>query len=165
AAIARDITQRLQAEEALRQSEEKYRSIVLNIPDVVWTIDSLGRFVFISPNIERLSGYTPEEFYQVGLELFFQTIHPDDLHAIKETLQAAFRDQQPREVEYRGRCKDGRWIWVRARAIGAYEKDGVQYLQGLLSDITERKRAEKALRESEQFNREVIASAQEGVVV
>ncbi len=165
ATIARDITQRLQAEEALRQSEEKYRSIVLNIPDVVWTMDSLGRFVFISPNIESIAGYTPQEFYQAGLEFFFQTIHPDDLQAIKETLQAAFRDQQPREVEYRGRCQDGRWIWVRARAMGAYEKDGVQYLQGLLSDITERKRAEKALRESEQFNREVIASAQEGVVV
>src|SRR5208283_1299498 len=92
ATIARDITQRLQAEEALRQSEEKYRSIVLNIPDVVWTIDSRGRFVFISPNIKTLSGYTPEELYPAGLELFFATVHPDDVPAMKETLEAAFRD-------------------------------------------------------------------------
>ena len=145
AAIARDITQRLQAEEALRQSEEKYRSIVLNIPDVVWTVDSRGRIVFVSPNIERLGGYTAEEVCQGGLDLLFETMHPDDVQTMKETLEAAFRDQQPREVEYRGRCKDGRWIWVRARAMGAYEKDGVQYLQGLLSDITERKRAEEEL--------------------
>ncbi len=146
AAIMRDITQRLQAEEALRQSEEKYRSIVLNIPDVVWTIDSQGHIVFISPNIERLSGYTSEEFYQGGVDLFLQTVHPEEIQAMKETLEAAFRDHQPRDVEYRGRRQDGRWIWVRAQAVGAYEKDGVQYLQGLLSDITERKRAEEELR-------------------
>jgi PAS domain S-box-containing protein len=145
-AIARDITQRLQAEEALRQSEEKYRSIVLNIPDVVWTVDSQGHIVFVSPNIERLAGYTAEEYYHGGLEFIFQTIHPEDVQAITETLEAAFRDRQPRDVEYRGRRKDGRWIWVRAQTVGAYEKDGVRYLQGLLSDITERKHAEEELR-------------------
>ena len=53
AAIARDITQRLQAEEALRQSEEKYRSIVLNIPDVVWTVDSRGRYRLHQPQYRK----------------------------------------------------------------------------------------------------------------
>ena len=144
-AIVRDITQRQQAEEALRRSEEKYRSIVLNIPDVVWTVDSRGRIVFVSPNIERLGGYTAEEVRQGGLDLLLETMHPDDVPKMKETLQAAFRDHQPREVEYRSRCKDGRWIWVRARAMGSFEEDGVPYLQGLLSDITERKRAEEEL--------------------
>jgi PAS domain S-box-containing protein len=165
AVIARDITPRRQAEEALRQSEEKYRSIVLNIPDVVWTVDSRGRVVFISPNIERVVGYTPEEIYQGGLELFFQTIHPDEVQGIKETLQAAFRDQQPREVEYQGRHKEGRWIWLRLRATGAYEKDGVQYLQGLLSDITERKRAEQALQESQSRLQAIVDSVQTGIVI
>src|SRR5208282_5840060 len=107
ATIARDITQRLQAEEALRASEEKYRSIVLNIPDVVWTLDSLGRFVFISPNIERLSGYTAEEGCQGGLDILFKTMHPEDVPAITAAVAAAFQDLQPREVEYRGQCKDG----------------------------------------------------------
>ena len=77
--IARDITPRLQAKEALRQSEEKYRSIVLNIPDVVWTADSRGRVVFISPNIERLGGYTAEEVRQGGMDLLLKTMHPDDV--------------------------------------------------------------------------------------
>ena len=158
AVIAHDITQRLQAEEALRQSEEKYRSIVLNIPDVVWTLNSCGRFVFVSPNIERVTGYTPEEFEQGGWEFFFGTVHPDDVQAIKETLQAAFRDHQPREAEYRGRHKDGKPSWARARTMGAFEKDGVQYLQGLLSDITERKRAEEELRLT-QFSLEHASDA------
>lgn len=127
-AIGQDVSARKQAEEALRQSEEKYRSIVLNIPDVVWTLDSRGRFVFMSPNIETMTGYTPEELYRVGLDLFLQTVHPDEVQTIQETLAAAFRDHQPREVEYRTRHKDGRWIWARARATGAYEKDGIQIL-------------------------------------
>jgi PAS domain S-box-containing protein len=165
AAIARDITQRQQAEEALRQSEEKYRSIVLNIPDVVWTLNSRGQFVFISPNIDRVAGYTPEEFEQGGLEFFFGTVHPDDIQVMKETLEAAFRDHQPRDVEYRGRHKDGRPIWVRARAMGAFEKDGVQYLQGLISDITERKRAEQELQESQSRLQTIFDSVQTGIVI
>jgi PAS domain S-box-containing protein len=164
-AIARDITQRLQAEEALSQSEEKYRSIVLNIPDVVWTADSRGRFVFVSPNIEKLGGYTPEEVCQGGLDLLFETMHPDDVQAIKTTLAAAFRDHQPREVEYRGRHKDGRWIWVRARTVGSYEKEGVQYLQGLLSDITERKRADEELRANRHLLRTTLDSLRDAVFV
>ena len=159
----RNITERKRTEEALRQSEEKYRSIVLNIPDVVWAADSRGHVVFVSPNVESLSGYTAEDLHQGGLELFFQTVHPDDLQAMKETLQAAFRDHQPREVEYRGRRKDGRWIWVRVRAIGAYEKDGILYLQGLISDITDRKRAEEALRESEQRYRVLFELAGDAI--
>ena len=165
AAIARDITERLQAEEALRQSEEKYRSIVLNIPDVVWTVDSRGRIIFVSPNIERLSGFTAEEVCKSGLNLFFETVHPDDSQVMKGTLAAAFQDQQPRDVEYRGRCKDGRWIWVRARATGAYEKDGALYLQGLLSDITDRKRADEELRANRKLLRTTLDSLRDAVFI
>jgi PAS domain S-box-containing protein len=154
--IARDITQRLQAEEALRQSEEKYRTIVLNIPDVVWTIDSQGHIVFISPNIERLGGYTAEEVCQGGVDLHFQTMHPDDVPKVREVFAAAFRDPQPREVEYRGQHKDGSWIWVRLRTMRAYEKDGSQYLQGLLSDVTAWKQAEQTLALAEEKYRSLV---------
>ncbi len=164
-AIAQDITLHQQAEEALRQSEEKYRSIVLNIPEVVWTVDSRGRCVFISPNIERLSGYTAEEVYQAGLNLLFQSVHPDEGQAITEALQAAFGDQQPRDVEFRTRHKDGKWIWVRARTMGSYEKEGVRHLQGLLADITERHRAEEAIRRSETKFRTLYESITDAVLL
>ena len=164
-ATGQDISARKQVEEALRQSEEKYRSIVLNIPDVVWTVDSQGRVVFISPNVERLGGFTPEEVCQGRLDLFFQTTHPDDVQAMRDALWAAFRDHQPRDVEYRARHKDGRWIWVRARAMGSFEKDGVRYLQGLLSDITERKHAQQALQESQSRLQTIVDSVQTGILV
>ncbi len=145
AAIARDITERHRAEADLRQSEEKYRSIVLNIPDVVWTIGERGRIAFISPNIERMSGFTAEEVQAGGLEMLFATMHPDDVQPIKNAVEAAFTDHDARELEYRGRRKDGEWIWVRVRTVGSFEKDGCRFLQGVLSDITERKKAQEEL--------------------
>ena len=163
--IARDVSERLQTEAALRQSEEKYRSIVCNIPDVVWTIDSRGRIVFITPNIESFSGYTAEELCTGGLEAFFQRVYPNDLGELKAAVDAAFRERQPREVEYRTRHKDGRWIWARARAVGAYESDGVHYLQGLVSDITERKQTEQALQESQSRLQAIVDSVQTGIVI
>jgi PAS domain S-box-containing protein len=129
-------------EAALRESEEKYRSLISNIPDVVWSLDSRGNIVFVSPRIEQLGGWTAAEVRQGGAALFFRTIHPDDVSTVKEAITTAYRDRQPHEVEYRAQTKDGRWIWVRARTTSALEKDGVLYLQGLLTDVTERKRAE-----------------------
>jgi PAS domain S-box-containing protein len=156
--VSRDITQRKQAEEALKENEEKYRSVVMNIPDVVWTIDSEGRVVFITPNIEKLGGFTAEEVYRAGLGLLIDTSHSDDIQKIQNAIEAVFRDRQPRNIEYRGRRKDGEWIWVEARAVGAFEKNGKWFVQGLLSDITERKRAEEALRQSEEKYRALVTN-------
>ena len=155
--IVEDITERKRAEEALRQSEEKYRSIVLNIPEVVWTVDSEGHFAFMSPNIERLAGFTAEEVYQTGIRLFFESVHAEDQPRMKAAFVALFSSGQVYDVECRARRKNGEWIWVHDRAVGTYEKDGVRYAQGLLSDITERKQVEvaqrKAMEAAEEANR------------
>jgi len=67
AGVLEDITDAHAAREALRQSEEKYRSLVRNIPDVVWSVDSQRRVAFVSPNSERLLGYSAEDFCRQGL--------------------------------------------------------------------------------------------------
>ncbi len=143
--IARDVTERKRAEDALRQSEEKYRSIVSNIPDVVWTLDGNFRFAFISGNIERMSGYSVEEIDRHGAEIYLASLHPDDVGKVRDGLRALFDEGRPYDVEIRVRHKNEEWIWVRDRAVDTYEKNGMRYADGLLSDITERKRAEEEI--------------------
>ena len=149
ATIARDITELKRAEETLREREEKYRSLVANIPDVAWTVDSKGRFAFMSPNIQRVSGYTADEVYQRGADLLFKSLHPDDAEKVEKAFESLFTRGEAYNVEYRIRRKTGEWIWANDRAVASYEKNGTRYADGLLSDITARKRAEAALRASE----------------
>jgi two-component system, NtrC family, sensor kinase len=149
--ISRDITERKRAEERLRRAEENFRSLVSNIPDVAWTLAADGRFAFISPNIEKVSGYTLEEVQAKGARFFFESVHPDDVVRVRSAVHALFKSGQAYDVECRVRRKTGEWIWVHDRALSTYEKAGVQYADGLLSEITERKRMEIELRQAQKL--------------
>jgi PAS domain S-box-containing protein len=143
--VLTDITKRKLAEAALVQSEEKYRSLVSNIPDVVWTVDENRKFVFISKNIERVSGFTLDEIHDRGSSLYLESIHPDDAGKVEEGFRALFATGKPFDVECRLRRKTGEWVWVHDRALATYERNGVRYADGLLSDISERKQSEQEL--------------------
>ncbi|MHC4241981.1 MAG: PAS domain S-box protein, partial [Planctomycetota bacterium] len=151
-----DITERKMAEEALKESEEKYRSLIANIPDVVWTTDQNGQTTFISSNIEKVYGYTPEDIYEEGERLWFGRIHPDDVERVKKAFEAVFEEEVQLDVEYRIRRKDGEWIWIHDRSVGAYEKNGIKYADGAFSDITEHKQAEEALFKEKKFTEDAI---------
>ena len=159
--VSRDISQRKRMEETLRESEERYRSLVTNIPDIVWTTNSQGDYVFMSPNNEAITGYTPEEMYQGGYRMLFENIHPDDVKMLMEKLGPQVETGRPFDVEYRFRRKDGEWVWLHTRTTAAYEKDGTTYIDGVSTDITERKRAEEALRQSEERFRRLAENAQD----
>jgi diguanylate cyclase (GGDEF)-like protein/PAS domain S-box-containing protein len=141
--IARDISQRRQDREALQQSEQKYRWLVANLPDVVWVVDDGGQPVFVSSNCEGLSGFTPEQICQAGF--WTGRIHPDHQPRVAAAYRAIFEKGQPIDVEYRFLRKDGEWIWLHSRAVNVHERDGKRYRDGLLSDITERKAMEQKL--------------------
>jgi two-component system NtrC family sensor kinase len=145
--VDKDITERKRAEEALRKSEEKYRSLITNIPDVTWTTDSEGKTVFISPNIKNVYGFTPEEIYKAGERLWLGRIHPDDIEKVIKAYGLLFTKNESFDVEYRIQRKDGQWIWLHDRAIGTYEKDDEMYADGVFSDITERVRAQEELKD------------------
>ena len=148
-----DITAQKEAAAALHASEEKYRSLVSNIPDVTWTANSEGEFVFVSKNVERLSGYALEEVCAGGLGLFLKATHPDDVQKLLEAFKALFSHSRPFDVECRLRRKNGEWIWTHLRALGVYERNGVRFVDGLLSDITARKQVEHELaHERKLFN-------------
>ncbi|MBI2411816.1 MAG: PAS domain S-box protein [Deltaproteobacteria bacterium] len=126
----------------LRESEEKYRTLVSNIPDVVWTAAEDGRVVFTSANVTDVMGYTPEEIY-ADPRIWFSSVHPDDLGSVTRAYSDLFSMNKGFDEEYRMRIKDGQWIWVNDRATATYEKDGTRYADGVFTDITERKLAEE----------------------
>ncbi|MGO4884674.1 MAG: PAS domain S-box protein [Bryobacteraceae bacterium] len=142
-AIARDIRRLRQHREALRHSEEKYRWLVANLPDVVWVADEEGQPVFVSPNCEKLSGFTHEELCQPGF--WMSRIHPSEQDRVAAAYRAIFENGSLLDEEYRFLRKDGEWIWLHCRAANVRERDGQRYRDGLLSDITERKRMEQML--------------------
>ncbi|MHB1002130.1 MAG: PAS domain S-box protein [Armatimonadota bacterium] len=151
------ITNRKRWEETLKTSEEKFRSLVSNIPDVVWSKDSNGNMSFIAPNIKNLSGYTSEEICNSDITLWLGSIHPDDVAHVKSAFDMLFTSPDwVYDVEYRLRTRDGQWIWVHDRSTCTYERDGIKYADGVMSDITDRKNTENALHESEARLRALI---------
>ncbi len=161
--IFRDITTRKIAEDALQQSEEKYRSLIANIPDVTWTADSHGHTTFISPNVEKVFGFSAEEICREGETLWLGRIHPDDRARVRDTYHSLFTGDGAFDVEYRVQRKDGVWIWIQDRAVATYEKDGARSADGVFSDITDRKRAEEGHLILSNHIRLLLQSTGEGI--
>ena len=127
------------------QNEEKYRLLVENIPDVVWTVDQNGSTTFISPRVENVCGYTPEEIYVAGDCFWLDSTNPEDIEQVKAACESLFKSNKMFDIEYRIRGKVGNWIWIHDRALTTYKNGGVIYADGVFTDITERKRAEEEI--------------------
>lgn len=150
-AIGRDITGRFLAAQALVTAEEKYRSLVERMPDAVWTTSG-SQCTFVTKNIERLTGYTPIEICAMTLQFWLQRVHPDDDARVEQAMALPSQDSsRAYDLEYRWRRKDGSWVWLWHRTIAHYERGGVPYTDGLLSDITQRKQLEQSLRQAQKM--------------
>ena len=148
--LTQEIRERKRTEEALQESEQRYRLLMENIPTVVWMTRQDGRTTFISSNVEKVYGYSSDEILEREKDLWLERIHPDDQICVKEAFGSLFSQQKPFNMEYRIQKKDGQWIWLYDRANIVEEKEGSLYAYGVFSDITERKQAEAALQESEE---------------
>ena len=150
--VSRDISARKKAEEALRVSEEKYRQITENISDVVWITDAQLNTVYISPSVEKLIGESVD--YQMNRSME-ERFPPDSLNKLLNTFQEEMdKEKDPlsdknrsRVIEVQQYKADGEIIWISMHISTIRDKDGkITGLQGVTRDITDRKKAEEALK-------------------
>ena len=169
AEYVRDITPRHQMEEALRESETKYRLLAENSRDLIWRMDLNQRITFASPAVQLLTGFTPEEFITLGLD---QILTPASLKVAQENIarlqEIELREKPPLPpsvtLEIEHRRKDGATIWTEVQATLMRGSQGeTTGLMGVSRDITERRQVQEALRESEKRFRDITENVAEWV--
>ena len=151
--IANDITEGKRAQEAAKDSEQKYKNIAENIDDVLYTFERSGNRLlpsYYSAAIEKVTGYTRTEFLGEP-RLFLKIIHPDDFRDLKKRLAFLWKSdlQAASEFEFRIINKSGNIVWIRNKINVVRDAEGyIQKVYGLVSDITFNKRAEEELKQS-----------------
>ena len=167
-AIAADITGRKQAEAALQDSEKKYRELVENITDVVLTVDEHQVITYASPSLNTIFGVGPEQISGLSMGQVFTTfapsVIPSDMYNKVQTSWNQNKDQNlPMEIELNFFGQDKRVHVIEARATPVVRDDTFRGIQVIIRDITERRRAEDALRESEERYRSLVEHVNIGV--
>ena len=148
---------RAYAEEALRRSEEHFRSLIENGSDIVTIVGENGVFRYASPSVERVLGYAPRELLERNA---FDYVHPDDIAVVAEALAGAIRHPGvPQAAQFRFRAQDGAWRVLEAVGQARVGPGDAAQLIVNARDVTERRRQERALRENKERLRTVIAGA------
>lgn len=139
-----DVTERRRSEQALRHSEQRYRSLVQAMSEMVWSSNAIGNELQVNPPLEEFTGL-PE--LQVRGSGWLQAVHPDDRSRAEAAWAAAVAATTPYECEFRLRRADGEWRDIESRGIPILNPDGrLREWIGVGIDITERKRAEEGIR-------------------
>jgi PAS domain S-box-containing protein len=140
-AVARDITERKQMEDALRESEERFREVAENEQEWIWEVDAEGTYTYASPVVEKMLGYKPEEI--VGKKYFYDLFHPDRRQEMKKAAFDVYNKKQPfREFLNHNVHKDGTSVWLLTSGVPMLDKEGnLRGYRGGDIDVTGRMRS------------------------
>ena len=167
----RDVTERQRMEDALRQSEQQYRLLAENASDVIWTTDRDLNYTYVSPSVLRLRGYTADEVMrQNAIDTITPRSRETALQYMRQDEAAVAKNGSDlytsRALDVEFTCRDGSTVWTETRV--SFLRDAAGQITGYLGvtrDISDRKRAENALRESEAKYSALVENAKDGVVI
>jgi PAS domain S-box-containing protein len=164
-----DITEKMIAEKALKESESKFRMLAENASDVVYrfSVYPTSGYEYVSPSVYPLTGYTPEEFY-ADPYLGFKIIHPDDVPLLGNSEQV-LKEQTARDIMTpalvsRWIRKDGTVIWIETRNKPIIRNGKLFAIEGISRDITAQKQSEQELKESEERFKIISNATFEGII-
>lgn len=163
--LTRDITEALQAQQALRESEGRLARAMRGTSDGLWEWDVRTGRDYLSPRWKELLGFAPHELADAE-DTFFGRLHPDDVGPVNAAVQAHFRHGAPYDIELRLRTRDDQWRWFRSR--GEAERDAAGQplrMAGSISDITARRQIEDALRDSQARASAMLHTVPVGIVL
>jgi PAS domain S-box-containing protein len=160
--LAEEVEEREQAEEALRESEEKYRSFIENAPVGMYTISTEGKFTYANKKLLEMTGYKREDWLN---KFFHPIVHPDDLDIVVKKMEKRISGQgttDPYEIRIFKSSGEIRWVKISSESIYETSETGEKKLAGMQSfveDVTEMRDAEESLKQSETKYRELIEKA------
>lgn len=160
-----EITAEITAEQALKQSEKMFKLLAENTQDVIWTLDpATGKFMYVSPSVKKLRGYTPEE---VLVQPLNEALTENSIAVVAGAMEKNVRlfnegktDQMDNYLEVDQPCKDGSIVNTEVVTTFIPDSNGkLDFILGVSRNITERKKIENKLKESERFLKQVIKNA------
>ncbi len=155
----RDVTEEKIMEQALKESEERFRQVVESAQEWIWEVDERGLYTYSNNSIERILGYRPHEV--VGKKYFYDFFHPDEKEKLKEMAFQIFKERKP-FIKFLNRNihRDGSERWLLTSGVPLLDRDGnlIGY-RGVDTDVTELKKAEEEIKKLNQYLDSIIDNA------
>lgn len=167
-ALEQEVMHCRRMENAHKLDKDQFESILLNIQCITYrcALDKAWTMMYMSPHVDQLTGYPSSDFINNAVRTYESIIHRDDSEYVAQSVNEAIKSGKPWEIEYRiiHKDKDLRWVYEKGR--GVINRTGrMEYLDGFIIDITDRKQAEEALKLSEEKYRILVENASDAIFV